>query len=328
MDGLVADAAAVGPVALSLQMVSGGGRSFLADRAVVNDGVVSTQVGWSARCYDFSSAPDAAALRAGYLAYLEWMIRRFSPRWVNLAIEMNMFAASCSDSAWNALVDLERDAYDTAKAVDPDVIAFPSIQLELLYGWAGCAGDREACFDAAYAKLDRIKRDRFAVTSLPFLIEELRDPAVLPADWFTRAGDRGGERTIVAEAAWLAEPMNVLLGASCIEAVPADEVKQLAFFDKLMAEAVDHGIELVTWISNRDLIDTPLMSDCPCDYDADWCGFLGGLRQSAGGDPNAQASAEYSIKQFGAMGLRRYDGTPREPFFSHWQALRTVPYKM
>jgi hypothetical protein len=67
-----------------------------------------------------------------------------------------------------------------------------------------------------------------------------------------------------------------------------------------------------------------MMGDCPCDFDGDWCGFLEEVRQSAGPGIDAQAGAEYAIKQFGAMGLRHHDGTPRAAFFARWQAARAL----
>jgi hypothetical protein len=326
MDDLADGAAAVGPVFLSLQLVSGAGRHYLADRTVVNSGTLSTEAGWSAPCYDFDAAADGAQRRAAYLAYVDWMVRRFQPRWVNVAIEMNMFM-DCGDAAWNALVDVERAAYDAVKAVDPSILAFPSIQLEFLYGWAGCGQpDRDTCYDAAYARLAQVARDRFAVTSFPYLVAALRDDPALDDGWFTRAGDRGGERTVIAETGWLAEPMVVLRDTSCIEAIPVAAGAPLAHLERALAPAETGAIDLVTWVSDRDLLPTAMLSDCPCAFDADWCAFLDAYRQSAGVDIDAQAGAEYALKQFGAMGLRDHDGNARADLYARWQQARALPW--
>jgi hypothetical protein len=329
MDGLAAGAATVGPAFLSLQLVSGPGRRFLADRTVVANGAVqNAQVGWSAECYDFASATDGASKRAAYIAYVDWMVRRFKPRFVNVAIEMNMFM-SCGDSAWNALVAVERAAYDAAKAAAPAALVFPSFQLELLYGWgADCTNpNRDTCFDASYQRLTNVARDRFAVTSFPFLIPALRDPAALADDWFTRAGDRGGEHTVIAETGWLATPMVVKLGAECVPAILSSEDTQLAYFERVRGAAEKSFMDLVTWVTNRDLVPTAMMSDCPCAFDARWCGFLDTLRQSGGSTPQSQASAEYTIKQFGSMGIRRYDGVARQALHDKWQAARALRWQ-
>ena len=307
MDTLAAHASSVGPVALSLQLVSGDGRRFLADRTVVTSGTITTQKAWSAQCYDFSTAADGAAKRAAYLAYVDYMVAKFQPHWVNVAIEINMFSVRPA-SAWNALVDVERAAYDRVKAASPTAIVYPSISLEYLYGYATCAGDLTTCYDANYTQLANLKRDRFAVTTFPYLLPEMRDQTAIPADWFTRPGDRGGEQTIVAETGWLGTPL-VAKTTSCVTGIESSEALQLAWFDKLMASA--DRMDLVTWVSNRDVMPAELMTDCPCDYDATWCGFLDAFRQSVGSDPNAQAGAEYGLKQFGSMGLRHHDGTLR-----------------
>src|SRR5262249_35067271 len=159
------------------------------------------------------TATDGASKRAAYVAYVAWMVKKFKPRWVNVAIEMNFFMA-CGDSAWSGLVEVERAAYDAVKGVDSAAVVFPSFQIDVLYGSGpDCtSGDRDRCYDASYAKLANVKRDRFAVTSYPYLFDALRDPAALPADWFTRGGDRCKERTVVAETGWLAESMVVRLG--------------------------------------------------------------------------------------------------------------------
>jgi hypothetical protein len=79
-------------------------------------------------------------------------------------------------------------------------------------------------------------------------------------------------------------------------------------------------------VSNRDLVPAGFMTDCPCDDDAAWCDFLAAFRQAAGSSPDAQAGAEYGLKQFGAMGLRDHDGTPRGGLDARWQAARALPW--
>ena len=49
--------------------------------------------------------------------------------------------------------------------------------------------DAGTCYDAGYAHLARVKRDRFAVSTYPYL-GAIPVLDTLPADWFTRAADR------------------------------------------------------------------------------------------------------------------------------------------
>src|SRR5262249_55519110 len=165
--------------------VGGAGRRFLADKTVIAGGKVKTQQNWSAECYDFATAADAAQTRQAYLAYVDYMVKKFQPRWVNVAIEMNLFGAACP-AAWPGLVDVERAAYDAAKAAKADVIAFPSIQIDLLYGYSACPPpmQRDDCYDANFAMLEHVKRDRFAISTYPYLIGAIQTPSGLPANWF------------------------------------------------------------------------------------------------------------------------------------------------
>jgi hypothetical protein len=64
IDVIADDARASGrPVYLALALVGGPGRAYLGNQTVVDDDVLlSPQSAWSAECYDFSSASDAAEI--------------------------------------------------------------------------------------------------------------------------------------------------------------------------------------------------------------------------------------------------------------------------
>ena len=331
MDELVHDSQTLGtPVFLSLALVQGPSRHFLADKASTgSDGKLKTTTAWSAECYDFSTAADGAAMRAAYVAYVKWMIDRFDPKWVNVAVEINLFDTGCSDSAWNALVDTERAAYEAAKAEKPGVIAFPSIQADFLYGMekSQCPSPMKPsdCYDANYARLARLERDRFAISTYPYLIDAYADVAQLPDDWFTRGAVRGGERLVIAETGWLATNAVGTLNGACVTPIAEAPPDQLTYFDDLVRGATAGGADLITWWSNRDVEPTAFMTDCPCTFDQTWCGLIAATRAQAGSDPTAQFYAELGLKIFGTMGLRDYDGNPRAAFFDRWRALRAMP---
>jgi len=325
MDELAATAHASGkPIFLSLGLVGGGSRAHLADRTVIVDGRITTQPA-SDGCYDFATAADGAARRAAYVSYVEWMMQEFDPTWVNVAVEVNMFQDACPD-AWPAMVETERAAYEAAKAVKPSVVAFPSIQLSFLYGEEGCpSGDAAQCYEDNYAGLAGLERDRFAISVYPYG-EHYASADALPAGYLTRAADRGGERMVVAETGWLAtDAVGRWTDGSCITALHSDPATQLGWFDRVTADAQAAGSDLVTWWSDRDLIPTTLMTDCPCTFDARWCAVEDAFRALGGNDPTAQFYGEMSLKIFGTMGLRTYDGTLRPSFRAHWQAWRARP---
>jgi hypothetical protein len=218
-------------------------------------------------------------------------------------------------------------AYDRVKAVKPDAVVFPSIQIDLLYGYGEDCSPRgdPACFEVNYARLANLKRDRFAISTYPHLLAELGDPTALPADWFTRAASRNNEPMVIAETGWNSTPVRALHISDCITFPDSSEADQLAYFNRLIQEATTNGMDLVTWWSNRDVLPAEIMTDCPCTFDLDWCAVLELFRAAGGSDPTLQYIQEVFFKAFGTMGLRNYDGTPKPGFFSRWSEVRALP---
>jgi hypothetical protein len=324
MDSLAQQSAGM-PVFLSLQLVGGTGRQYLADKTLVVNGNLGTTANWSVQCYDFASMADGASKKQAYVRYVDYMVRKFQPRWVNVAIEMNLFMP-CG-AAWNGLRDAANAAYDAAKAARPDVIAFPSIQIDMLYGYNNCAAPmtRDQCFEANYARLAGLHRDRFAISTYPYLLDAVKTVPNLPADWFTRAADRGGERIVIAETGWDATNAVGRLQTTCFTALMSSPDDQTAYLSRLLDDAQAHNMDLVTWWSNRDLIPAQVMTDCPCTFDATWCNIVDAFRQTGGTDEMAQFYAEMTLKIWGTMGVRTYDGTQRATTYARWQQARALP---
>jgi hypothetical protein len=320
IDKVVSDARAANKgVFLSLTPLNGG-RNTLAPR-VAADG--SRTDNWAGACYDFASA-GGDAKRTAYVRYVNWMIDRFAPDFIAIGIEVNLFDEQCS-AAWDALVVTLNAAYDAAKAKRPTAAVFPTIQLDHLLGFAkeSCAdqSNRQPCFDAHYTRLAALKRDRFAMSTYPYL-SGLTNPDDVPADWFARAPTRGAERAVIAETGWLSTPIEVE-GApgQCAKAIDFSEATAKKWLDRVLAARTAQDMDLVTWISDRDVLDDRLMTDCPCTFDPDWCALRDYYRDAGG--PDSAVSGELALKAFGAMGLRRYDGTPRPTLIDSWQqALR------
>lgn len=57
-----------------------------------------------------------------------------------------------------------------------------------------------------------------------------------------------------------------------------------------------------------------------------WCGGIDFVRSQAP-TPTAERDAEVGFKVFGPMGIRDYDGTPRQPIFDRWTAARALPVR-
>jgi hypothetical protein len=313
------------PVFLSVTMLNGG-RKTLAARPVLKNGKLDTEDNWAAACYDFASAPDAAAKREAYLGYVRMMVRLFQPRWLNYAVEVNLFFENCPAAA-PGLIALANAAYDAAKAEDPSLIAFPSIQIDHLYGYSkdSCAdmSQRDQCFSKALSQVEQLTSDRFAMSSYPFL--QGQTPADLGDDWFVRAANMLGKRPVIAETGWISADLRAQLGNACQTQVHASEQLAADYLDGVLRAADAHQIELVTWWSNRDLIPTALMTDCPCMLSSTWCSVVDLFRQAGGTTPEAQYLGEILLKAFGTMGIRDYDGVAKPLLMPRWQAARARP---
>jgi hypothetical protein len=321
MDDIAAAARATGkPVFLSVSMLDGG-RATLAGKVTIDNGNVKVTEGWAAPCYDFATATDRVAIQQAYLDYMVWMIDEFHPQWLNYGIEINLFFEHCP-AATAGLVTAANAAYSAAKAKQPDLIAFPSIQIDHLYGYAdgSCAdpSNKDACFDTNYAQISGLHRDRFAISTYPIPLGGLT-VAQLPADWFTKGAARGGERLLVAETGMDSTALAVQFPNGCSTVFTETESDVGAYLARLLGDTVAAHADVVNWWSDRDLIAAQLMTDCPCTFDATWCGVLDAFRGT--GDPQSQVQGEIVLKAFGTMGLRAYDGTQKS-FYATWQAAR------
>ncbi|HEX4334604.1 MAG TPA: hypothetical protein VH062_01750 [Polyangiaceae bacterium] len=329
MEALAAAArAAKKPVFLSVTMLDGT-RDRLAATTTIDAGQVKTTDDTSDTCYDFHTATDAASKRAAYLRYVALMVDTFAPAYMNVAVEVNLFFEKCAAAA-PALRDVANAAYDAVKAKAPSTVVFPSIQIDHLYGYStdSCANQsaRDACFDVNYATLDGLKRDRFAMSSYPYL-SGLLDPDALPPDWFTRGAARGGEKPLIAETGWLSTPLVAhARDGTCPSVFDETETTSAAYLSRVLDDADGKGLELVTWWSDRDLLLSSVMTDCPCHLDATWCtveDIFRGPAQASGTD--TQFFGELLMKAFGTMGLRLYDGTPKPMLYSLWERARSRP---
>lgn len=308
------------PIFLSISMLNGGRTTLAAKTFIDGSGNVQSADNWAAHCYDFATASDAAAIEQAYFDYIDVMVDELHPTWLNIAIEVNLFAEACP-AAMPGLVAMYNAAYAHAKALAPSMLVFPSFQIDHLYGFSdgSCpSGDKDACFDANYSQIAGMTRDRFAMSSYPIPIS-VPTPAALPADWFTKGAAKAGEVGLIAETGMDDTALVIdVPNSGCFTAFTETQTDVAAYLARVLGDAKSGGLELVNWWSDRDLVDDRLMADCPCSFDATWCAVEGAFR---GNDPATQAQGELALKAFGTMGLRGYDGTPK-PMYSAWAAAR------
>ncbi|HEY6562564.1 MAG TPA: hypothetical protein VI072_35095 [Polyangiaceae bacterium] len=315
-------------VFLSVNMLNGT-RERLAATTRIASGRVETDDTASARCYDFRTAPDASAKRQAYLRYVDFMVEKFDPAYVNIAVEVNLFFEKCASAA-PGLIEVANAAYDAVKAKNAARVVFPSFQIDHLYGYSedSCPdqGGRDACFDAHYAVIRDMKRDRFAISSYPFL-NGVNTPGDLPADWFVRAARRAAERALIAETGWLSTPVIAKTSAgNCVQVFDYGTAHSASYLRRVLSDASAAGMDLVTWWSDRDLLVSQAMTSCPCTFDAGWCGVIDVFRGPAPtGLVDTQLFGEILLKAFGTMGLRHYDGTPKPELMTLWSELRSRP---
>jgi hypothetical protein len=318
------------PVFLSITMLNGQ-RERLAATTTIESGQVKTRDDSSERCYDFGTAPDGQSKRAAYLRYVELMVDLFRPAYLNVAVEVNLFFEKCPNAA-STLREVINAAYDAAKARSDKMLVFPSFQIDHLYGFSkdSCPEQsaRDACFDAAYGALQGLKRDRFAMSSYPYL-NGISDAAALPPDWFTRGAARGKERALIAETGWLSTPLVAKArDGTCLGVFAGAEASEADYLARVLADADRAELDLVTWWSDRDLLVESVMTDCPCRLDPTWCSVVDAFRGPAtttGTDTGL--FGEILMKAFGTMGLRRYDGTEKSRVYPIWSSALGRPFR-
>jgi hypothetical protein len=211
------------------------------------------------------------------------MIDEFAPRWLNVAVEANLFFEKCP-GAIDGLVGVSNAAYDASKAKRADLVVFPSFQIDHLYGYSSdscpSTSQRSDCFDKAYKQIAPLKRDRFAMSTYPMY--SFQTPNDLPIDWFTRGSSRNGERPLIAETGWNSSPIVVQSrAAGCVNVFTGTETDEAGYLGRVLDAAQASNIELVNWWSDRDLVVSQVMTDCPCAFDPTWCAVLNIFRGPA-----------------------------------------------
>lgn len=275
-------------------------------------------------CYAFGSDPQAQAYKMAYIAYAKYVIGLVGPRYFSPAVEMNIPFTSCANhkAAWVAWYG---DVQQAIKAAYPDLVVFPTFQLEHLYGVADataqCAGGvtPEQCFDVRLAEALAIPADRIALSTYPVSWKYIR-PAP-PTDTWSRIRQATSRGIWVSETGWPAVPVASSYphdagGACGLMLLPdsiANEAEQASYLNSLLAQAQQQRLEAVVWWLNRDYLDGRVSASCPCPQPAsDTCSLLQNM-YVAGGDVT-----EFLTRVFGNMALRRYDGSAR-PAHAVWR---------
>lgn len=304
---------------LSLSALSG--RKTLADEV---NGAGSRVANWatvdSSGCYNFSGE-DATAYQQAYIRYCRYILDLVQPRYFSPALEISITHGFCPSQrtafdAWYAGV------HEALKKDDPRRTIFPTLQMEALYGVNepsfACKGGEtyEQCFEQRLIEELKLPMDRVAFSMYPS-VWYFYGQTIAQHDPFATVQRLSSKKIWVSETGFPAVPI-ILESNACTTLVPdtlANEVNQESYMQWLLAEAQNRKFEMVNWWLNRDYLDGPSITACPCIGDAATCSQVttwSGL------------GLEALLKLFANMALRRYDSTER-PAWSLWKAALIQP---
>lgn len=303
--------------------------------ATNTNGMIELQSNWAPTCMDFTSSLYST-VGASYINYATWIAKTFSPKYLVLMVENNLYYVHCggATASWQALVNIERSAYDAVKSQFPTMIVFPSFKLEDLYDQSLNGFDQPE-----YAALANLKRDRLGIATYPFGIQlssGFANPYELPSDYLTRVRDLHPLEPpiVITETGWNSASIAVSYNSACYtNLIYSDPSFETAYSQFLIYSGYTGGFDLITWWSDRDLIDSSIMNSCypqatppafpECNGEI-WCNAINNARTSPspGWSP---AFAELAFKAFGAMGLRNYDGTQKPGEWTFWHQFLALP---
>ena len=269
-------------------------------------------------CFNFNNSPGAQAVREAYLAYVRWMVDFFQPTYLTNVIEMNIYDWNCPDS-YDSLINLANEAYEQEKALDPELVIFPSFTMAHYWGF-GDDGDCEygdyTCFEQAVSRDASVKRDRFGISSYP--VWEINNWGALPDDYYSAITDYTGDAVVFAEIGIGSYDITIpfpTLEDPCYTFVSWSTENKIPFMEQLFAKADQMSVDLLVWWSLRDFLPDHVMLNCPCSSPGLWCLLY---------------EAIYDIGllpawvMWGSMGVLDYDGLAK-PELATWQEWKARP---
>jgi len=314
-------------------------RSMVGSAVLDEEGELFVDLTWAPSCFDFTS-PEAAGIGDAYVNYAAWMAGALQPAYIVSFSEANLYYAECggATASWEALVDIQRRAYDAIKAAAPDASVFASFNLEALYGDTLDGWD-----ETQYQALSTMAYDTFAMASYPFGITgedgTFVTPYDLPSDYLSRVLIHHPEekRLSMAETGWNNVSIAVGDEETCFENFPYSETRFAAdYLEFVINTAYEAEFDFLSWFSFRDVLPANVMGTCYVRTDSTdpendaclqdyWCQAINQAKNTVL-IPGAPALfSEVIQKAFGAMGLLEYDGTSRSLLLDRWREVLAQP---
>jgi hypothetical protein len=185
-----------------------------------------------------SGFSDAAVTQA-YLAYVDFVVERYHPRWLALAIDVDQFAQARPDDL-DAFEIAYLAAYDRIKAAAPETQVFVTFQLEDLQGlipWGAAHAPQWSLILRFRPMLDLL-----AVSSFPSFIFPFAGD--VPGEYYARLLAFGKPLALVP-VGYASEPAR---GGVTFGTVAG----QQQFLQRILDEAQGGDWELIVWLTQQD----------------------------------------------------------------------------
>lgn len=186
---------------------------------------------------------DDPQVAKAYLNFCREMIRRFKPDYMAYGIEVNNLIKT--PAKWKLFVPFARDIYITLKKENPRLPLILTLSTE-------------TATDPEQASMQRKQigeilpfTDLIAVTAIPYIKEP--NPAKIGKNYFAQMAALAPQKPFaIAETAFLAEDVNVDIGALHIERV-GKAAWQADYLKFCFEEGVRHNAKFIVWMIPRDL---------------------------------------------------------------------------
>ncbi|HZE95393.1 MAG TPA: hypothetical protein VE981_00040 [Planctomycetota bacterium] len=186
---------------------------------------------------------DDPLVAKAYLNFCREMIRRFKPDYLAYGLEVNNLIKV--PAKWKKFVLFARDIYVALKKENPQLPLILTLSTETATDPEQIGQQRKAIGEILPVT------DLIAVTAIPYLKEP--NPAKIPKNYFAQMAALAPQKPFaIAETAFLAEDVNVDLGALHIERV-GKAAWQADYLRFCFEEGVKHNAKFIVWMIPRDL---------------------------------------------------------------------------
>ncbi len=186
---------------------------------------------------------DDSMVAKAFLNYCREMIRRFKPDYMAYGIEVNNLIKV--PAKWKLFVPFARDIYMTLKKENPKLSLILTLSTETATDPEQVGQQRKGINDILPFT------DLIAVTAIPYIKEA--NPAKLPKTYFAQMAALAPQKPFaIAETAFLAEDINVDIGALHLERV-GKAAWQADYLKFCFDEGSKHNAKFIVWMIPRDL---------------------------------------------------------------------------